>query len=133
MKKFLFSIIAVLLTAGIVQAQKNIPSAKPGVQYGKAIDNKGAISVKELPGKFNADSTYNGKIVGEVVEVCKMSGCFVKIKREGGGDPIMVRFRNYGFFLPQDIIGKTIVLEGQAKVKETSDINIIADGVIVVK
>lgn len=71
----------------------------------------------------------------------------------------MVRFKDYGFFMPQDIVGKTVVLEGKASVREVSvaqqqhfaadagkdaeeiakiteprvDINIIAEGVVVVR
>jgi hypothetical protein len=159
MKK-LVAILALVLGMMIsTQAQTDIPSAKPGIQYGKAINKDNAISVAQLEKSFKSDSTFTGKIVGEVVEVCKKKGCFITIKREGDAEPIMVRFKDYEFFMPQDIVGKTIVLEGEAKRKETSvawlkhyaedagksaeeiakitkpkvDINIIADGVIVVK
>src|SRR3546814_9421266 len=103
-------------------------------------------------------STYTGKVEGKVVEVCKKKGCFIRVQREGEGNPILVRFTDYGFFMPQDIVGKTVILEGQAKVREVSvaqqqhfaedagkdseeiakitepkiEINIIADGVMVV-
>jgi hypothetical protein len=160
MMKQLFSLLGVMLAGLMVTfAQENIPSAKVGVTYGKSLSKDGAINVKQLQTKFGPDSTYNGKIEGEVVEVCKKKGCFIRIKRAGDGEAILVRFKDYGFFMPQDIVGKTIVLEGQAKIKETSvawlkhyaedagksaeeiakitqpkvDINIIADGVVVVK
>ncbi|SEK22744.1 DUF4920 domain-containing protein [Parapedobacter koreensis] len=153
----LFAAIVCLIT--VSQAQEAIPSAQPGVQYGKAISKDGAIDVHALAAKLAVDSTYTGKVEGKVVEVCKKKGCFIRVEREGEGDPILVRFKDYGFFMPQDIIGKTVVLEGQAKVKEVSvaqqqhfagdagknaaeiakitqpkvDINIIADGVVVVQ
>jgi len=158
--KRIISVILVL-AAGVLcsYSQESIPSAKAGVKYGKSITKDGAISVTLLPAKFGTDSTYTGKIEGEVVEVCLKKGCFIRLKRAGEGEPILVRFKDYGFFMPQDIVGKTIVVDGQAKVKETSvawqkhfaedagktaeeiakitkpkvDINIIADGVVVVK
>ena len=91
--------------------------------------------------------------------VCKKKGCFLTLKREGEGEPIMVRFKDYGYFVPADLVGKTVVLQGNAKVKELSvkqlqhnaedagksaeeiakitepktDINIVADGVLVIK
>ncbi len=140
-------------------AQSEIPPALPGTQYGQAISKDGSISVQQLEIKLNTDSTYSGKIEGEVVEVCKKKGCFIRVARGGEGDPILVRFKDYGFFMPQDIVGKTVVLEGQAKVREVSvaqqqhfaedagknaeevakitepklAINIIADGVVVVR
>lgn len=140
-------------------AQETIPPALPGTQYGVPIDIEGVIGVRALEAKLSTDSVYFGKISGKVVEVCKKKGCFIRVRREGKGDPILVRFKDYGFFMPPDIVGKTVVLEGQAKMKEVSvtqqrhfaedagksaseiakithpkrDIDIIADGVVVIK
>ncbi len=159
MKRLTILFSAIICFTMASMAQEEIPSAKPGVQYGKTIDKNGAINVRELEGKLGSDSVFTGKIEGEVVEVCKKKGCFIRVKRAGDGDPILVRFKDYGFFMPQDIVGKTVVLEGQAKVKEVSvaqqqhfaedagkpaaeiakitepkvDINIVADGVVVVR
>ncbi len=159
MKKIAFTLAALCWFVAASMAQDNIPSAKPGVQYGKAIAKNGAINVQQLEAKLSSDSIYIGKVEGKVVEVCKKKGCFIRVLREGEGDPILVRFKDYGFFMPQDIVGKTIVLEGQANVREVSvaqqqhfaedagkdaeeiaqitepkvDINIIADGVVVVR
>jgi len=159
MKRILLMTAVILGFMVTAQAQEEIPSAKPGVKYGKEISKDNAITVSQLANSFGADSTFTGKIVGEVVEVCKKKGCFVTLKREGDEEPIRVRFKDYGFFMPQDIVGKTIVLEGEARIEEVSverlqhyaedagkskeeiakitepkvDINIMADGVIVVK
>lgn len=151
---FLFA-ITTLATA----QQKPITPAKAGVTYGKSIDKKNAISVKKLDENLKSKASFSGKIEGEVVSVCKKKGCFLTLKRDGNADPIMVRFTDYGYFVPENLIGKTVVLEGKAKVKETSvdwlkhyaedegkskeeiakikepkrDISIVADGVLVVK
>jgi len=157
MKKLIIPLMVLYSLA--VYAQEQIPSAKAGVKYGKQVDVKRFISVNDLEEKLQSDTTYVGQIEGKVVEVCKKKGCFMQIERGSGGDPILVRFKDYGFFMPQDIVGKTVLMEGVAKVKETSverqkhwaedagktaaeiamistpkiDIEIIADGVVVVK
>lgn len=160
MKKIALTFVALCCFLATSTAQQNeIPSAQPGVQYGKAIAVNGAITVRQLEANLVADSIYTGKVEGKVVEVCKKKGCFIRLRREGEGAPILVRFKDYGFFMPQDIVGKTVVLDGQAKVQEVSvvqqrhfaedagkdaeeiaqitapriDINIIADGVVVVR
>src|SRR5690606_1069929 len=159
MRKIIFTFVALCCFVTASMAQDKIPSAHRGVQYGKPITKSGAISVQHLESKLATDSTFTGKVKGKVVEVCKKKGCFIRVLREGEGDPILVRFKDYGFFMPQDIVGKTVVLDGQAKVREVSvaqqrhfaedagkdaneiaritapkvDINIIADGVVVVR
>jgi len=146
------------LTISLAQ-QKDIPSAKAGVQYGKKINKDGAISVSKLENSFAKDSTFSGKIEGEVLQVCQKKGCFMTIKSAGNQEPIMVRFTDYAFFMPQDIVGKTVVVAGKAKVKESTvawqkhyaedlgkskaeiakitkpkkEITVVADGVLIVK
>ena len=160
MKKITFLLLmAVCCFTAAAVAQEEIPAARPGVQYGKAITKDNAIDVQQLEANLSANPTFNGKIEGKVVEVCKKKGCFIRVLREGEGDPILVRFKDYGFFMPQDIVGKTVVLQGEAKRNEISveqqqhfaadagkdaqeiakitepktDINIIAEGVVVVQ
>ncbi|MGV3539229.1 MAG: DUF4920 domain-containing protein [Rufibacter sp.] len=158
MRKIPLFLIALLVGTLAFAQQKDIPSAQPGVTYGKKVTAKKAVQLPELATKLETAPEFNGKIEGTVVEVCKKKGCFMKIARENG-EPIMVKFTDYAFFMPQDIVGKTVVVEGNAKVKETSverlqhfaqdagkskeeiaaitqpkkDIEIVADGVLVVK
>ena len=157
-KVILFFVLAFGVSAQLYAQKKEIASAKPGVGYGKEIQANKAISIAKLEKELSTRSTFSGKIEGKVVEVCKKKGCFMTLQRDGE-EPIMVRFKDYGFFMPADIIGKTVVVEGVAKKKETSvaslqhaakdlgksqseidqitqpknDINIVANGVLVVR
>ncbi|WP_313191317.1 DUF4920 domain-containing protein [Sphingobacterium sp.] len=159
MKKIISLLICAVAFIAFSHAQTSIQPAKAGVSYGKKIDKNGAISVKQLEKNLAGKESYTGKVQGEVVQVCTKKGCFLTLKTEEGKEPIMVRFTDYAYFVPQDIIGKTVVLEGKAKVKETTvewqkhyaedmgkskeeiakinqprkDISLVADGVLVVK
>lgn len=159
MKKiFLFLVLSIVATRFSFGQQKDILAAKPGVKYGKEISASNAISVAKLEKELTQKNAFHGKITGKVVEVCKKKGCFMTLQRDGE-EPITVRFKDYGFFMPSDIVGKTVVVEGSAKKKEVSvaslqhaakdlgksqaeidqitqpkkDISIIADGVLVIK
>lgn len=110
----------VLLLAGFslgAAAQSPTPAAK-GVTYGAGTSAAGAISVNELDKKM-ADNHYTGKVSGKVKEVCQEKGCWMKLEKENG-ETLMVKFKDYGFFMPKDIVGKEVVLEGEAIVKEVS-------------
>lgn len=159
MKKLILFLLLCGICMQSTYAQDDIPSAKPGVQYGKPMQTVQAINVGALEQKLSTDTVYVGQVEAKVVEVCKKKGCFIRLERKNGGDPVLVRFKDYAFFMPQDIVGKTVVLEGSAKVKETSverlrhwaedagkapdeiakittpktDIEIIAEGVMVMK
>jgi disulfide oxidoreductase YuzD len=116
--KHLFSLLIVLSIAAFVSAQEAVP-AKPGVIYG-SISEKGVtpISVNDLENKIG-EAKYEGQIKGKVVEVCKAMGCWAKLER-ADGSTVMIKVKDHEFAMPLDIVGKTVVAEGKAEIKETS-------------
>lgn len=117
MKKIFSLLIAVSLVA-YTNAQEAEP-AKPGVVYGKYSENSVTpVGVNDLEKKIG-DSKFEGKVQGKVVEVCQAMGCWAKLQREDGST-IMIKVKDHEFAMPKDIVGKVIVAEGKAEVKETS-------------
>ncbi|MCO5935453.1 DUF4920 domain-containing protein [Mucilaginibacter sp. RB4R14] len=117
MKKFILLAMCLGFSANTF-AQSTIKLADAGVTYGKTVTADNAVSTEAL-NTLSSDSVYNGKITGTVIEVCKKKGCFMKLQ-QANGTPIMVQFTDYAYFMPQNIVGKIVVVEGKAKVKETS-------------
>jgi Domain of unknown function (DUF4920) len=116
--KQLFSLLIAFSAVILLNAQ-DPESAKPGVVYGKISENSIApISVDELDKKMT-DNKFDGKIKGKIVEVCKAMGCWAKIQKEDG-TTVMIKVKDHEFAMPADIVGKTIVAEGKAELKETS-------------
>jgi len=117
--KALILFAAAMFAASFTYAQSTIKPAAPGVTYGKVVTKEKAIALAGLNQALSKDSVYTGKISGEVTEVCTKKGCFMKLKQANGED-VMVRFTGYAYFMPQNIVGKKVVVEGTAKVNETS-------------
>ena len=116
MKKILLFTIVLGITV-IVAAQDPTPAAK-GVTYGTGATEQGAVPVSQIEAKMK-EAKFTGKATGKVVSVCQEKGCWMKVENTGG-ETMMVKFKDYGFFMPKDIVGKEVVLDGDAAVKETS-------------
>lgn len=119
MKK-LFIIAGLLLGSLAVSAQDR-PSSVPGQTYGAKIEEKGAININKLP-KMIAKSEsgkVQTKIKAKVLDVCTKKGCWVNLELNDS-QKVFVKMKDYAFFLPEDVVGKTIVLEGEAFEKVTS-------------
>lgn len=86
--------------------------------FGEKIKEKGAIPAAELPNKLGDKEKMTAKVTGTVESVCQAKGCWMKVKT-ADGQTMRVSFKDYGFFVPKDIAGKTVVIEGEAKVKTT--------------
>lgn len=88
-----------------------------GETFGEAITADGAITYSELLMQMKnatADSVAV-KVVGTVDAVCQMKGCWMNIVADDSDTPeMMVRFKDYGFFMPKDIAGRQVIMEGFA-------------------
>lgn len=116
--KHLLNVLALVFVGTVAFAQGPKPAEK-GVTYGAGTTNENTVSIADMEKKITADNKFEGKITGKVTEVCQEKGCWMKIEK-ANGETMMVKFKNYGFFMPKDIVGKTVVLEGEALVKEVS-------------
>jgi PBP1b-binding outer membrane lipoprotein LpoB len=115
-------IFAALLLSGAVALQgQERKSAVPGQTYGEKIDAKDAVAIAELPAMVEGskDKKVQAKISAKVLDVCPKKGCWMDLY-VNDSTTVFVKMKDYGFFVPMDMIGKTVVLEGEAFEKITS-------------
>lgn len=118
MKKIFFLIVC-LVSLNSLMAQPPSGKANVGNSYGEKITADKAVSVNELPKALESGEKVDTKIIGKVTDVCPKKGCWITLET-ADKTKVMVKMKDYGFFVPVDMIGKTIVLEGEAKIKNTS-------------
>jgi len=81
--------------------------------FGKQLKIDDAISMKEFAELLSKGDSVKAKIKTVAEDVCQKKGCWMKVKTDDGG-LMRVTFKDYGFFVPKDIHGKKVVLEGIA-------------------
>ncbi|RNI22368.1 DUF4920 domain-containing protein [Rufibacter latericius] len=120
MKKLLFSTalaLSVLLgncTQNGDSPQNTAKASTAKVKiYGDKITPEGALNASELPKLLADQDSAKAKVATNVVQVCQAKGCWMEVAVEGH-EPMRVTFKNYGFFMPKDIVGKEVVFEGIA-------------------
>lgn len=119
MKKIFVS-FSVLMLAVMANAQPPAGDAKPGDWYGEKITADGAVAITDVTAKLAAGKeSVDTKFTAKIVEVCPNKGCWLKLELNNG-ETAMVKMKDYGFFLPLAAIGKTVVIDGEVKMKTTS-------------
>ena len=103
-------------------SQSKSSNTEDFVAYGAKIDAKAVIDKEKMTEKYEmlkAADTIQVKFLATVSEVCQSKGCWMKLELTNG-EQTMVRFKDYGFFVPKDIAGKEVVVNGLAFVEEMS-------------
>lgn len=118
MKKILLSFVIATLAIS-ANAQPPAGDANPGDTYGEKITPDGAINIADVPAKLEKSETVDGKIKAKIIDVCPKKGCWLKLQ-VNDSITAMVKMKDYGFFLPVAAKGKTVVIDGETKMKTTS-------------
>ncbi|MBP9188254.1 MAG: DUF4920 domain-containing protein [Chitinophagales bacterium] len=87
--------------------------------YGVEINGDDAKDLMVFASDRTAANGYTGKVKGTVTSVCQNKGCWMKLDL-GNGESMRVSFKDYGFFVPKDLEGKQVIVQGVAEVKTIS-------------
>ena len=86
--------------------------------YGELFESSETINYNLEKDNF-LNSSSKLKIEGEILSSCPMKGCWMKISVEN--DTVLVRFKDYGFFVPKNgIEGKSTIINGNISVDTLS-------------
>lgn len=86
------------------------------LEFGAGVKAETVLSAAEMGEAYNGlgvEDTLSTGFEAEVVEVCQVKGCWMKLSLEGDRTA-MVKFKDYAFFVPKDLAGKKVIVEGKA-------------------
>lgn len=89
--------------------------------FGETIDAANVLSQAEIASRYEnlkPGDTLDVKFKAEVNDVCQSKGCWMRV--DVGDEEAMVKFKDYGFFMPKDLAGKEVIMQGKAFVAEVS-------------
>ncbi|WP_375238944.1 DUF4920 domain-containing protein [Aurantibacter sp.] len=84
--------------------------------FGEKIISDDAIEVSSMLSHYKVlkeGDTLDTKITAKVLDVCQSKGCWMVLDL-GEDQTARVKFKDYGFFMPKDIKGKEVVVNGKA-------------------
>lgn len=95
-------------------------SAAEPTQFGAAITAQDALPVAKVLADPAAHAGKLVKLAGRTDGVCTRKGCWMTLKGPNRAQSLRVTFRDYGFFVPKDILGRNVIVEGKLEIKEQS-------------
>jgi hypothetical protein len=90
--------------------------------FGETMEASNFISKEEMKEKFEgmkAGDTLDVRFASNINSVCKAKGCWMKLDL-GEEKESMVKFKDYGFFVPLNSDNRDVIVNGKAYVTEVS-------------
>jgi hypothetical protein len=123
MKKIITYIF--LLILGLTACNSSVktelrgPQTLKGNVYGDSVLDNSIKDINTIQSLMQKNLSMKLKVKGVVDDVCKKKGCWITMKL-ANGQTMRVTFKNYAFFVPKDIKGRQIVVDGEAKIDSVS-------------
>ncbi|MFD2727764.1 DUF4920 domain-containing protein [Hyunsoonleella rubra] len=127
MKRILLGIIAIFALISCKKHknsdnEKIVSTEVEYVSFGKTIVDSDAIDSNSMYPHYlimKAGDSVPSKVKAKVTGVCQAKGCWMTLELPNDTE-MMVKFKDYGFFVPKDIAGKEVIVNGLAYVTEVS-------------
>lgn len=121
MNRFLLLIVVVSCfstfasASDVVMPPKNPKSQTMSPPAPNATGEYGEVKFKSADAKLISESSSEGDVVIKttVVEVCPKKGCWMNVNGERPAEVMRVTFKDYGFFVPQELNGKEVAMQGR--------------------
>lgn len=124
------SIFVLLTFLSVVSCKKSTKESKSTLKetianyviFGKEFYIDTTISSDKMVTKLynlNIQDTIDVQFSSTIKDLCAKKGCWMKLPLTDSTET-MVRFKDYGFFMPLDAKGKEVIVNGKAFVQETS-------------
>jgi hypothetical protein len=98
-----------LLAVFVIACQQS--GEKNGVQkFGGEITLSDPVSLAAV---YESPEKYEGQeilLTGQITQVCQTRGCWMKLS--DGQRELIVRFKDYGFFVPKDAASSKVIIQG---------------------
>ena len=110
---------AVADDSGVLRLSEPVEATDTHETFGARLPEAGhAMALADLLADADRYLDREVKVTTSVAQVCQKKGCF--FIAQDGGYTARVSFKDYGFFVPSDISGRTVTLAGELKSKDMS-------------
>jgi len=118
MKNLVFLFVGMLIFSF---AQNGYAQEQESQVFGAEFKAKKVMKYDKFIKKMAKKDEMSVTVKGKVETVCKMKGCWMNIVSDQNPDQAtFVKFEDYGFFVPKDIAGRSIIMKGKAFHEVTS-------------
>lgn len=119
---FLLLLSCIMTGFSVFAQEKNTGKSDLYFSVGEEVEATNILTAFQMQERYEgleSGDTLSVTFRANVASVCKAKGCWMNVALEDGRE-VMVKFKDYAFFVPKDIEKKEVIVEGKAYVTEMS-------------
>jgi hypothetical protein len=119
-KNIILSVLAVTMLFACKQAATTTTDEN---SFGAGVTKQdNPASLAEVVSQLDTKDSIEVVMKAKVTEVCQKKGCWMNLvdPQSQTDEQLFVKFKDYAFFVPKDIAGREVLIEGVAYKEETS-------------
>lgn len=119
---FLLLLSCIMISFSGFSQEKNTGKKDLYFSVGEEVEAVNVLTAFQMQERYEGlkgGDTISVTFRADVASVCKSKGCWMNVALEDGRE-VMVKFKDYAFFVPKDIENKEAIMEGKAYVTEMS-------------
>ena len=109
MKIYLYIVFAIIVLSCNSKYPKEVVDGK--MYFGDKIESTDAIGISRSIVDLEDGEERIVKIKGTIESVCQAKGCWMNVVDDTDVS-VFVKFKDYGFFVPKDASGKSVIVSG---------------------
>lgn len=120
---FRFSIVLLAIAAISCKSTKDTLKTYTGENVGAIVQNPQPIDLESLVSMLDKQDSVKTQLIAKVEGVCQVKGCWMNLvptSSSAGKESVFVKFKDYGFFMPLDLAGSNVIVDGVAYREVTS-------------
>jgi hypothetical protein len=106
----------ILITFLVMSAWADKKTVADADKFGADLTLKDSITVDAAIKMMAENKDKTVLLKAKVDKVCEKKGCWMALKSES--TDVRVTFKDYGFFVPISLVGKTVLVQGQMSEKK---------------
>ncbi len=116
MKSLIYTSAVLFFGLFACKAQQTTQSTPLGENIGTSITHPNPIDMATLVAQVSKQDTVKTQLKAKVEGVCQVKGCWMNLVSTQGtsNESIFVKFKDYGFFMPLDLAGSEVIVDGIA-------------------
>ncbi len=110
---FIYSVL-IILTFSMCKQNTTLAENPTKTSFGESFEVTKVMTIPQVLTQLATQDSTAVQMKASVSSVCQVKGCWMNLESKDTDQSFFVKFKDYGFFMPLDLAGQEVIVNGYA-------------------